>query len=171
MQVPVVTTERVVLRAHRREDFDAVLAMWSDPLVVPYIGQGVAMTENQVWEKILRMRGMWAVLGFGFWAIEEKATGRLIGEIGFLDRRRAQPNLKDPECGWALASEAHGKGFASEALKAVLAWGDANLGPRTICTIVTENAPSIRLAEKFGYKRFGEEASNGRPVLVFERVV
>lgn len=171
--VPFLETDRLRLRGHTRDDFDAVLAMWSDPLVVRHIGQGVALSENQVFEKILRLRGMWPVFGFGFWAIEERMTGRLVGEIGFLERYRAEPEHRGvPECGWALVAEAHGKGFASEALAAVLGWGDANLRVRrTICTITPENAPSIRLAEKFGYKRFGTELSNGRNVVLFERIV
>ena len=64
-------------------------------------------------------------MGFGYWAIEEKATGDFIGEIGLADfQRDLDPPLGDgPEAGWALRVASHGKGYGEEALRAVLAWG------------------------------------------------
>ena len=64
------------------------------------------------------------LLGHGFWVIEEKATGKLIGEIGLMDAKRDidPPFGEDRELGWALLPEVHGRGYATEALQAVLDW-------------------------------------------------
>src|SRR6185437_14332403 len=60
--------------------------------------------------------------GYGFWAIEEKASGRVVGDIGYMDVKRGLTPTLDgmPEIGWALASDAQVRGYASEALFAVL---------------------------------------------------
>ncbi|TIP68911.1 MAG: GNAT family N-acetyltransferase, partial [Mesorhizobium sp.] len=65
-----------------------------------------------------------------FWAIEDKASGRFIGEAGFHDLKRDMvPSIEGvPEAGWALVPSAHGKGFASEVVRLVLAWGDEAFG-------------------------------------------
>ena len=98
------------------------------PIVVRYIG-GKPLTAEETWAKVLRYAGLWSLLGFGYWALEEKATARFIGELGFADfRRNIQPSLDGvPELGWALVSRAHGKGYATEAVRAAIAWGDESL--------------------------------------------
>jgi RimJ/RimL family protein N-acetyltransferase len=93
-------------------------------------------------------------MGYGYWAVEEKASGRYIGELGFADfKRDNRPSIEGlPEIGWALKLEAHGKGYATEALKAAVAWGDSHLdSTRTACIIHRDNHRSLRVAEKLGY--------------------
>jgi len=116
--------------------------------------------------------GLWEFLGFGYWAIEERATGRFIGELGFADFKReiAASMQATPELGWALIAEAHGKGFATEAVRAVTAWGDVNLrSERTVCLIDARNAASIRVAEKSGFLRFDAAVTGTTELLFFER--
>jgi RimJ/RimL family protein N-acetyltransferase len=75
-----------------------------------------------------------------------------------------------PEIGWALTVAAQGRGYATEALRKVLEWGDANLGaPRTICIIHRENHASVHLARKFGYLTTLREATDGEPVMLLAR--
>src|ERR1035438_972988 len=95
VQVPVLETERLRLRGHRLDDFDASAAMWADPNVTKHIG-GHPLTEEEAWTKFLRYVGHWALLGFGYWVVEEKATGNFVGEIGFADYKRdLLPSLQD----------------------------------------------------------------------------
>ena len=69
-----------------------------------------------------------------------------------------------------LASWAHGRGFATEALRAVLAWADAQLGGRsTACVIEPDNAASRRVAEKCGYREVGRTTYHDEPIVVFRR--
>ena len=97
------------------------------PIVTRFIG-GKPRTREESWIRFLRHAGMWQHMGFGFWAIEEKATGRFIGEAGFHELRRdMEPSIEGTlEAGWGFVTDAHGKGYATEAVPPLLAWGEAN---------------------------------------------
>lgn len=167
--IPALDTARLELRGHRREDFPDCLALWADLAVTRFIG-GRPSTEEEVWTRLLRYIGHWGVLGFGYWVVREKGTGRFVGEVGLADLRRAiePPFNGAPEAGWVLAPWAHGRGLATEAVRAVLAWGGANLGPgRTVCMIDPGNLPSIRVAEKCGYREFARTTYKGEPTILF----
>jgi RimJ/RimL family protein N-acetyltransferase len=172
-EIPVVETERLQLRAHRLEDFADCAAMWADPIVTRFIG-GKPFSEEDAWTRFLRHIGHWSMMGFGYWVAEEKDTGSFIGELGFADfKRDIQPSLKrTPEMGWALVSKVHGKGYATEGVRAALAWGDAHFASgRTVCIIQPENLASIRVAEKCGYKEFQRSTYKGHPTIMFARIV
>src|SRR5690606_7603589 len=101
--VPVLETERLRLRGHAMPDFESVAAMWGDPEVVRFIS-GKPSTREESWARMLRYPGHWSLLGYGFWLIEEKESGRFVGEGGFADFMRAiEPPFDAPEQGWALA--------------------------------------------------------------------
>lgn len=171
LEIPVLETERLILRGHRRADFPAILEMWRDPVVYRYIG-GKARSQEEAWLKFLRAAGFWTHLGYGFWVVEEKATGAVAGEVGFGDfKRDIDPPLHGkPEMGWALAPGFHGRGIASEATRAVVDWGDSNLDAAiTCCIIMGENAPSLRVAAKLGYVPAGHASHHGEDIEVFER--
>ena len=165
---PVLKTPRLVLRGHRLADFEAMAAMWAETETVRHIGEGRPLDGDSVFSKLLRMAGMWSLLGFGFWAVEEAGSGRLIGEIGFLERRRADGRPPWPEAGWALASAARGKGYGTEALAAALVWGDQRF-ERTICIISPGNAPSLALARRHGYRQIDPIVVEGRALVAMER--
>ncbi len=171
IQPPTLETERLILRPYRRDDFQAVAAMWAEPDVFAHVGAGEPMSLDDVWTKLLRCAGLWSLVGHGFWAIEGKAEGRLIGEVGFGDRRRTDDRLADlPEAGWAFASSAQGKGYATEAVQAALVWSDAALpGLSTLSVIAPANLGSIRVAEKCGYVEFLRIPSKGRDRIMFKR--
>lgn len=171
LTAPALDTERLILRGHTPADFDECAAMWGDPRVTEFIG-GRPSTAEEVWTRVLRYAGMWALLGFGYWVVRERDTGRFVGEVGFADfRREVTPPLDVPEAGWVLAPWAHGRGYATEAVRAALAWGDAHLAaPRTVCMIAPENAPSIRVAQKLGFREFARTRFKGDDTLLFERL-
>ena len=168
--VPVLSTARLILRGHGAEDLDAVLALWSDPEVVRYIG-GRPFGREEVWSRVLRYVGHWAVHGYGFWQVRERATDRFVGEVGLADFKRdlAVDFEGAPEAGWVLAPWSHGNGYATEAMTAVLAWGAAAGHPRTVCLIDQDNAASLRVAGKLGYRELARTDYKGTPALVFER--
>ena len=175
-EVPVIETERLRLRGHKQEDFAESVAMWSDAAVTRYIG-GKTLSEEEVWARLLRYVGHWAWLGFGYWLIEEKATGAFVGEMGFSDwKREMEPSLKGvPEIGWVLATRAHGKGYATEAARAAMAWGDANISSarpslgKMVCIIHPEHTRSIRVAEKCEFKEVLRTTYHGEPTVLFAR--
>jgi RimJ/RimL family protein N-acetyltransferase len=171
LAVPTLETERLRLRGHAMDDFIHCAALWADPNVTRHIG-GKPCTEEESWARFLRYFGHWLLLGFGYWVAEDKATGNFVGEVGFADYKRSlQPSLKDvPEIGWALASHAHGKGFATEAVRAVVAWGDEHfVAPQTACIVAPENHASIRVAVKCGYRQSQLATYKGEPTKLLIR--
>ncbi|MFC4174618.1 GNAT family N-acetyltransferase [Microvirga sp. GCM10011540] len=170
--VPVLETERLRLRGQTMADFPACEALWGDPETVRFIGNGTPSGREETWAKFLRNAGHWAMLGFGYWMVEEKATGAFIGLIGFSDlHREIEPPLPDaPEAGWVLSPKAHGKGYATEAVRAALAWGETRFGnPRSVCLIAPDNVASLRVAEKCGYAEFARATYKERPVVLLAR--
>lgn len=150
---PTLDTARLRLRAHGVDDFAACAALWIDPVVCRYT-TGEPAPASRTWQRLLAYRGHWALLGFGYWAVEERASGRYVGELGFANfQRNLGPDTDGlPEIGWALSPLAHGRGYATEALGAVLDWGDARFAEgTTFCIIHRDNAASLRVAAKLGY--------------------
>jgi RimJ/RimL family protein N-acetyltransferase len=170
--IPTIATARLLLRAHRLEDYDAACEMWADPLVTRFIG-GKPSTRQQTWSRLLGYLGHWPVMNYGYWAIEERESGRFIGEAGFADfKREIAPAMQNvPELGFALASSAHGKGYGTEAVRAILEWGDANLpSQRTVCMVNEDNAGSLAIVKKVGYRIFDSTTFGESRVAFLERL-
>jgi RimJ/RimL family protein N-acetyltransferase len=164
-----LATERLVMRPHQLTDFNECAAMWADPEVTRYIAAGARFSASDVWSRLLRYAGHWSLMGFGFWAVRERATGAFVGDVGMMDFQRAiEPALRAPECGWVLAAWAHGKGYATEAVRATVEWADTRF-PLTTCIIDPGNEPSIRVAIKVGFRETGSAIIVGERVRVFER--
>jgi RimJ/RimL family protein N-acetyltransferase len=169
--VPEVMTERLILRGHALEDFPAYAAMWADPDVTRFIG-GTPLSEEEAWGKFLRAFGQWSVMGFGFWSVSEKSTGTRIGEVGFVEgRRNIVPSLLGvPELGWAFVPGAHGKGYATEAARAALGWGETHFGRvRMACIIAPDNAASLRVAAKLGFNEALRTTYKNEPTIMLYR--
>ncbi len=149
---PRIETPRLVLAEHRRQDFEPLAAMWADIDVVRHIG-GKPSSAQRSWSRLLQYRGLWPILGYGYWAIREKETERYVGDVGFADfHREAKPSISgQPEAGWVLAKWAHGRGYGSEAVAAALAWLDRSLwSDRVVGLVDSRNVASVRIAEKNG---------------------
>jgi RimJ/RimL family protein N-acetyltransferase len=169
--IPEIETPRLILRARRLEDFDAFAAIWASEGVVRFVG-GVTLSREAAWVRFLRQEGHWHLLGFGYFAVEDRATGRFIGEVGFQDMRRGiVPSIEGlMEAGWILAEEAQGRGLAEEAMRAALGWADVHgTGERIACIIHPDHAGSLRVAEKLGFVATGEGIYNGGPMVMLER--
>jgi len=170
-QPPILQTERLVLASNRVADYEDMCTLWTDPSVTRHIG-GRPSTREEVWARLLRYVGTWALRGFGFWAIRDRETGTYLGEAGFLDlRREVQPPLGDaPELGFALLPRARGRGIATEAVRAVLGWADRTRpGGETVCMIDPANLPSLRVAARLGYREIGRGTYRGDSVVLLAR--
>ena len=166
---PAIDTPRLSLRAHTVGDFADCVALWGNPDVVRHI-TGVPSTAEATWARLLRYAGHWSLLGYGYWAVRDRATQQFLGEVGFADHHRdVAPVLEPPESGWVLAPQAHGRGLATEAVRAILAWADARGWRRTTCMIAPDNTSSLRVATKCGYEPFADTSYLGEPCLLFAR--
>lgn len=169
LNIPTLETERLVLRAHCEADFEPMLADWQDPAVLHYI-HAQPLTRQDAWGRFLKNIGSWAVQGLGMWAVAEKATGRYAGTLGIFDiRRELTPSVAGMlEAGWMVSARCHGKGYATEAMRAGLAWADVAFGYRAMfCIVSPGNTASIRVAEKCGFSRWYEaELDDGSALLM-----
>src|SRR6476661_5082738 len=135
--VPRLETHRLVLRPHAPTDLQASMRLWNDKAVVQFMTRRI-LNQEEVWLRCLRHWGSWAVLGYGFWLIQDRASGEVIGETGFQDlKRSSSPSYAGtPEIGWALVPEWQGRGLAREAVDAALSWWDRMMPPRRLACIV-----------------------------------
>ena len=155
MSAPVVIeTKRLILRPHVAADWDAVCALWSNADVIHFISDR-PFSREESWTKLLRYMGLWTALGFGYFAVIDKATQKFIGEIGLADfHRNITPSLEGTaEMGWVLMPDIWRKGIASEAIMAILEWYSQTLKPRPVtCIIDKDNVASVNLAQKCGFQ-------------------
>lgn len=152
--VPQVLTKRLKLRAHCATDHPAAIAIWRHREVYQYI-TGAPLSEQDVWLRLLRYSGLWELLGYGCWAIEERSSGHYVGHLGFADFKRGLLGFDGsyPEAGWVLDPNYAGRGYAAEAMLAACAWLDQHVDcSRSFCIIAPENQRSVRLADKLGYR-------------------
>ena len=168
-EVPILESQRLRLRGQTFDDFADTSALWSDALVTQFT-TGKPLTREESWTRFLRYVGHWALLGFGYWIVEEKSTGQFVGEVGFGNfKRDLDPPLGTiPELGWVLAPAHHGKGYATEAAAAALAWGRTHFQQSQFaCLIHPDHRASIRVAAKCGFREVRRANYKGRPTIVF----
>jgi RimJ/RimL family protein N-acetyltransferase len=130
------------------------------------------MTPEESWARLLRHAGQWALRGCGIFAVEEKETGELVGEAGFADFRRGLGADFDPfpEASWTIRPDRQGRGYATEAAGAALAWLAGTRGEaHTVCLIHTDNIASHRVAAKLGYTPFRTLDYRGYPAQLLRR--
>ncbi len=142
-------TSRLLLRQFRQSDLDSYAEICADEEVMRYIGEGRALTRIEAWRNMAVILGHWQLRGYGLWAIEEKASGLLVGRAGFFNPE-GWPGF---EIGWLLGRSHWGRGFATEAARAALDQAFSTLDrTRVISLIRPGNHRSIRVAERLGEK-------------------
>lgn len=154
-------TERLVLRMLREDDFEQYAAMMADPLVTRHLSDGRPLSRADAWRQMAMILGHWHLKGYGMWALEEAATGRLAGRVGFFNPE-GWPGF---ELGWVLAREFWGRGYATEGARRALEYGFDVLGREHVISLIRpDNMPSVKVAERLGERHersidfFGGEA-------------
>ena len=172
MSAPVVLeTERLILRPHVADDWDAVFVLWSDAETSRFIS-ATPSTREQSWAQLLRYMGLWPALGFGYFAVVDKSTQKFIGEIGLADfHRDILPSLEGTaEMGWILMPHVWGRGIASEAVMAILGWYNQTSNPRPVsCIIDKDNGGSVNLALKCGFEEIARTPYKDSATITFRR--
>jgi RimJ/RimL family protein N-acetyltransferase len=161
--VPVLTTERLTLRAPRVEDFEAVAAFLASDRA-RYIGGPRSRIE--AWRALAGTLGHWELRGYGMWGVEVTATGSYVGQVG----------LDDPEgwiareiAWWIAPPELEGHGYAFEAAMAARRYAFGIAGWREAYSVIhPDNRRSIRLAERLGaIFHHADTVPENEPVLVY----
>src|ERR1700744_1464892 len=120
MDIPTLTTSRLVLRGSRAGDWDAYAAMNADPAVRQWLG-GALLSREQAWAEMESILGQWALRGYGVFAVE--SAGCFVGRVGTLHPAQ----WPEPELAWTLAAPFWGRGLATEAAATVRQWAFENL--------------------------------------------
>lgn len=145
--LPVLETERLILRAPRASDFPALA-----PFILSdrskYVGGGADKDETHAWRVLAILTGHWPLRGFGTFVLEDRKTGAPIGSAG----PWYPAGWPERELGWTIwTEEAEGKGFAYEAVLELRRHTYADLGWTTAVSYIDpKNTRSIALAERLG---------------------
>lgn len=159
-------SERLILRKLELSDADFVLELINEPAFIQHIHDKQIRTLEHAHEYLLN--GPWtnqARAGYGQFAIQTKADATVIGVCGLLYREEQEFT----DVGFALLERCWGKGYATEAARAVIEFGKQELGLERIGGIVSpDNQASIRVLEKLGMKQQGTFAfDNGENCLLY----
>ena len=103
----------------RASDFDDYAACVGDADVMRHIGDGKPLDREGAWRSMAALSGHWNLRGYGLWAVEEKASGRLVGRVGYF----FPEGWPQEEIGWLFRRDVWGRGYATEAATAALARG------------------------------------------------
>lgn len=145
--IPELTTDRLILRAFVESDFEEYAPIMADPEVSQFLGVGLPLSRADAWRQMAMILGHWTLRGFGLWAVEERATGRLLGRIGCHEPE----GFPAFEIGYVLGRSAWGHGYAREGASAALHFARHTLGRREITSIIRPaNIGSIRVATSLG---------------------
>ncbi|MGF1542920.1 MAG: GNAT family N-acetyltransferase [Parvularculaceae bacterium] len=150
-----LTTDRLFLRPAAPGDVEGHIAMMADPRVANFISlDRKPQSREDAWRNWAAILGHWVFRGFGFFSVFERGTGQWVGRVGPW-MPEGWPGL---ECGWGVAPEHWGKGYAPEAAVAAIRWTFAEKPdlPRVISVIDPENAPSQAVARKIGEAKTDE---------------
>lgn len=163
MSVPLtIDTPRLTLRQFAADDWKALHEHYSDVECTKYTF-GRALSEGETWRAVASMAGHWQLRGYGPYAVVEKATGAVVGTVGFW-----YPNdWPEPEIKWALVRRFWGRGIAGEAARAVQRVAPDHFAKPLISLIGAQNAPSIKLALSVGAKLEEETLFRGNPFHIY----
>ena len=159
---PTLETERLVLRGPAPTDFEPLIAFLTDQTRAA--GFGGYDTRHDAWRWVALSVGHWHIHGYGYFTIEDKATGQPAGITGIWN----PDGWPEPELGWVVFDGYEGRGIAYEAAARAREWAYEALGFTTLTSnIVPGNTRSVALAERLGawFEREYTNVTMGRDML------
>jgi len=146
-----IKTERLVMRGWRESDLAPWAAMNADPEVRQYVGPLLTFEQAAAWA--LNFQDDLDRYGFGFWALEVRASGEFIGFTG-LGTVGGEMPVTGIEIGWRLARPAWGRGYATEAALAAMDYGFGVMGrPEIVAVAMARNLRSQAVMRRIGMTR------------------
>lgn len=147
----VIETPRLLLRTWEPSDRPALVTITSEPEITRWLNLGEPFSDEDVDAFLSRQADTYALRGWCRWACElrDPSADDPAGPVGFCGYGCAF--APDVELGWTLLPAVWGRGLATEAARAALAYGFEAVGfPAVVSAILPENARSRRVAEKLG---------------------
>ena len=150
INVPVIETARLRMRAPCVADFEIEKGYWASDRSG---FTGGPKTPPQAWRVLAVLVGHWSMRGYGWWTLEARDTGRLLGRVGLW----FPEGWPEPELGWTLFEGAEGQGYATEAAGAARAHAYETLGWGTVISLIdADNVRSQAVARRLGARPEGE---------------
>ncbi|WP_323780015.1 GNAT family N-acetyltransferase [Thalassovita sp.] len=152
LNIPVIETERLILRGPRESDFEP-FAAFSASERAKFVGG--PYTRYRSWGGFLAGYGHWALRGYGMWMLEDRASGATAGRVGVIFNE----GWDEPELGWHIYDGFEGRGLAYEAALAARDYAARHFGiTAPISYIDPANTRSKALADRLGarFEREGE---------------
>ena len=147
IDIPRLTTDRLLLRGFERADFEPLVEMLAHPDLPRFLGDGGPIDRAEAWRRLAGILGHWVLRGHGLWALEERATGVFAGWAGLIEPE-GWPAL---EVAYSLARPFWGRGYAREGAAASLRYARETLGRAEVVSIIRPaNLASIRVATSLG---------------------
>ncbi|ARU92679.1 GNAT family N-acetyltransferase [Tatumella citrea] len=160
-------TTRLRLEPYNDSHYEGLRVMDNDPGVMRYISKGIVKTPEETRENIRRVQDRWHKYGFSWWAIKEKTSGTVVGAacLQYLENVEGAPL----EIGWRLIPEHNGKGYATEAAKAIIDFAAEHIGAHYLVAVADpENIPSQRVMQRLGMTYKATEQHYDEPCVVYE---
>lgn len=146
LPIPVIETERLILRGPELQDFEPLCAFNSDADRMRYLG-GPVTDADTVWRGFLTGIGHWMWRGYGMWTLQEKASGQTVGRVGVINHLM----WDEPEIGWHIFADHEGRGYVTEAALVARRYAAESWGlDRLISYIDPANTRSRAVAERLG---------------------
>ena len=168
---PNLTTERLELRLPTATDLAPMAAIVAHAETARFLGPPFDQADHFM--RFCRGAGSWMLYGYGMFIVRLRGSEDVIGNCGVFHTWRGLGEDFDdaPEAGWILRHDQVGRGIGHEAMTAALEWFDRAHGPRrVVCLIAMGNEPSMRLAERLGFRQMRDTVlSGGDAVRLFER--
>jgi RimJ/RimL family protein N-acetyltransferase len=149
----MLETERLKLRGWREDDASAYAELHGDPHVAYWLGG--RMSYEQAIESLDRNRRAIEDHGWGLFAVEKKEDGALLGVAGLAVVEPPIPVAPAVEASWRFSPAAWGRGYCTEAMRAVLADAFRRGEPEIVSFTAESNRRSRAVMERLGFKRDG----------------
>jgi RimJ/RimL family protein N-acetyltransferase len=163
ISVPHLRTDRLNLREYRIADFELFADHLSNPESSAHLGLA---DRDTAWRIFGSHAGLWLLSGAGWWSIEDRQTGELVGTVGAFFRHESTVI----EMGWNTYRAFWGKGIANEAAAAVLDYVfEVRREPKVRALIGSGNESSRRVAERLGMTYEMETELHGKVIKSYAR--
>jgi len=158
ISVPRLQTRRLTLREYRMGDFDAFAAHLADVRAMTFVGPH---DRRNAWRIFGSNTGGWLLQGVGWWAVELRESGALVGNVGAFFRE-TWPEL---EIGWNTFQACWGQGIATEAATEVVRYAFDVRGERRVTALIDpSNTSSLRVAAHLGMAYETDTDLFGKPL-------
>lgn len=169
---PVLRTERLELRPPQLGDLPGMVELLAADEMRRFLGPADPSVKGQ-FERLQRNVGGWTLYGYGNFSVRLVGAESVIGSCGVFHSWRGFGQGMDdvPEAGWTVRHDHWGKGVASEAMCAILAWFDEAHGPRRIAAMIDQgHSASKALAGRLGFAEYGRQEFEGASLILYERL-